>query len=43
MSNELSQDLPLPEHLLLKIKVMHSVLDINNFKMTPTINVSNHL
>lgn len=43
MSNELSQDLPLPDHLKLKIKAVHEALDIDTHKLCPTMKVSNLL
>jgi hypothetical protein len=40
MSNELSQDLPLPDYLKLKMKVTYEALGINLFELTPTMAVS---
>jgi hypothetical protein len=37
MSNELSQDLPLPDWLKLKVRATYEALGVNVFELTPTI------
>ena len=43
MSNQLSQEMPLSDHLKLKAKSIHQALDINLYKLTPSTKVSQKL
>lgn len=43
MSNELTQDIPLPEDLQQRLKILYDVLEINPTQLTPSLTVSNKL
>lgn len=43
MSNEISQDIPIPVHLQEQVKLMHEALEINTFELHPSMAVSNML
>lgn len=43
MSNELSQELPLTDHLKMKVKSIYQGVEINPFKLTPSMKVSDKL
>ena len=43
MSNELVQDIPLPENLQQRLKILQEVLEINPSNLTPSLGVSNML
>ena len=43
MSNEISQELPLPDDVKAKIKVMYQATDIDVFKLAPSMAISNKI
>jgi hypothetical protein len=43
MSNEISQELPLPDEIKTKIKMMHQATDIDVFKLAPSLAISNKM
>ena len=43
MSNELTQDLPLPENLQQRLKILYEVLEINPSQLLPSLEISNFI
>ena len=43
MSNEISQDIPIPDHLKEQVKQMYEALEINTHELHPSMAVSNLL